>query len=102
VDEGHGGGGHAGMEGMDMAEEMGIFIVNIASMQPGKAIPLPGKNSTAPIPLNPKPANPSASSAPKFGGAPSGHSHGGRSLQVRSLRNGMLMDLPEEAEWIYL
>jgi hypothetical protein len=90
------------MEGMDMAEEMGIFIVNIASSQPGKSASRPGKNSTAPIPLSPKPANSSAAGAPKFAGMPSGHSHGGRSLQIHSRRNGMSMDLPEEAEWIYV
>jgi len=113
VDAGHGGGGH---EGMDMAEEMGIFIVNIASTQPGKAAPVAGpKNPAAPIPLNPKPENPAApnvpaanappkpSGAPMAGmpGMPSGHSHGGRSMKVRR-RNGMLIDLPEAAEWIYV
>jgi hypothetical protein len=100
VAEGH-GGGH---EGMNMAEEMGIFIVNIASTQSGKTAP-GAKNPNAPVPLNPKPANASASATPKFAGAPAaGHSHGHGGAPPMKLRrrNGMLIDIPEAAEWVYV
>jgi hypothetical protein len=95
-----------------MAEEMGIFIVNIASLQPGKAAPVPPpKGQPQPVAIPPKPANPNAhltaaapksSSAPPMAGMPKGHSHGGRTMKVRSRRSGLMIDLPEAAEWIYV
>jgi hypothetical protein len=104
------------MEGMDMAEEMGIFIVNIASERQ-KRLPAP-KNAPVPIPQSPnqqappaipppKPANgnpsgPAAAAIPTAqASAPAaaipmgGHSHGGRKM-IRSPRFGMI-DLPESA-----
>jgi len=96
------GGGHEGMEGMDMAEEMGIFTVNIASQRNSNAV---GPPKNAPVPLAPKgpppakpPAPPGTAAAPSAPPAPKpmgGHSHGGRSVAQIRTRNHGLIDFPE-------
>lgn len=81
---------------MDMAEEMGIFTVNIAS----KRTPRTAPPKNAPVPLSISPS--SADASKPAGGAPpapakpmGGHSHGGRKM-IRSPTYGMI-ELPEAA-----
>lgn len=85
---------------MDMAEEMGIFTVNIAS----KRVPRtqPPKNAPVPLSVPPPAANapkPAGGAAPAPAAAPAkpmgGHSHGGRKM-IRSPTYGMI-EMPEVA-----